>query len=216
VTPKEPPATEVMDRWLDAPDTPEYEDIDLVTTEEHADVSDDDFEDDSRVPGLDEYSRLISNDPGYDWLLDCLRKEAVLERPDTDNMQVIQKRILQAIPKPRHVSRKASARGCTVTYTMDWEPFAFLAAQGYEDPDHEAVAKAITITGLWKDAQALSCQEYLAQTWPSSGPLLMQLIKNLVSIRDAGAKFECEYSLQIYATESGRKVGGTLQSILQT
>lgn len=204
MAPKESPVTEVMDRWLGAPDVREYENIDDVLADEQADISDDDFEDDSRIPGLEEYRRLISSDPGYDWLLDCLRRETILERSVTDNMQAIRNRILQAVPRSRYVSRKASSRGCTVTYKLDWDPFAFLALQDYEDPDREAVAKVITLTGFGRDAQALSCQEYLAQTWPSSGPLLMLLIENLVSNRDVGAKFDCECSLHIHATESRR------------
>ncbi|KAI1872535.1 hypothetical protein JX265_005415 [Neoarthrinium moseri] len=165
VRPKEPPATDVMDRWLNAPDMPEYEDITVDVAEEQVDDSDDGFDDDAQIPGLEEYRKLVSSDPGYDWLL-------------------------------------------TLTFTVDWDPVAFLAAQEYGGPIHEAVAKAITLTGDLRDAQALSCQEYLAQTWPSSGPLLMQLIENLIRNRDTGAEFDCQ-------TPNGTQLSASIvQSVL--
>ena len=46
-------------------------------------------------------------------------------------------------------------------------------------PD-EAVEIAITLTGSSKDAQALTCTQYLCQTWPSAGEYTMRLVKDVL------------------------------------
>jgi len=189
------PLTEVMDRWLVAPVSQEYDVLDDV--ELGAQVStetDDDFQDNTILSGLEEYSSLISSDSGYEWLVSCLRRETIIQRPALDRMEVIRDTILQAIPQSRYISRKSrNPKGCTVAYEVDWDPFAFLAGQEYDDTDHDnIIATAITLTGTEQDAQAATCQEYLAQIWPSSGLLLLQLLQRLVRNGKDGAPVECQ------------------------
>jgi hypothetical protein len=44
----------------------------------------------------------------------------------------------------------------------------------------EVVAKVITLTGSAMDAQALTCEQYLCQTWPSAGEYIIRLVKDVV------------------------------------
>lgn len=194
---KEAPSREILDRWFRASDDEEYEQVPASEVDNHSDVSDNDRErseegEDSDIPELEEYRRFICGDPGYEWLLDCLRREVTLARPAQDIMGDIRHQILQAIPRTHRVSRKKSPEGCKVTYFVDWQPLAFLSEQDYEDQGAEAIAKAITLTGSWQDAQAFSCRDYLTQTWSLTGRQIMRLIQDLLRDCNAGTKVNRE------------------------
>ncbi|KAF2789972.1 hypothetical protein K505DRAFT_340816 [Melanomma pulvis-pyrius CBS 109.77] len=55
----------------------------------------------------------------------------------------------------------------------------------------EVVEKAITLTGSAEDAQAQTCAEYLSQTWPSTGKLIVLLLKDVIS-SGPGQRHTCE------------------------
>ncbi|OJD31221.1 pfs domain protein [Diplodia corticola] len=53
----------------------------------------------------------------------------------------------------------------SVTYVVNWDPITFLRTQGYQDTPGQAMMPAVTLTGDTVDGQALTCAEYLKQTW---------------------------------------------------
>jgi hypothetical protein len=57
-----------------------------------------------------------------------------------------------------------------VTFGIEWDPLAFVKEQEYREKPDEAVEIAITLTGPAKDAQALTCAQYLCQTCRLSKP----------------------------------------------
>ncbi|KAF4988794.1 hypothetical protein FDECE_14918 [Fusarium decemcellulare] len=137
-----------------------------------------------KILHLRKYRELVSNSFGYEWLLRSLEREIMLERAPVDAMQNIRHQILDAIPGSHRISRHRPPRVYTVVYYVGWDIVRFLAEQEYTETDDEALGKAITLTGSVRSAQAMSCQEYLAQTWPLTGPSLLQLIQDLVRKRD--------------------------------
>ncbi len=181
---------EVMNRWLGSKEDFQYEQYDDEHVHERDSDSEDDepFEEDENEElsptGMEEYQKLISKDPGYEWLLDRLRRDILLSPPEQDVMNKIRMEILKSCCSTRRISRKESSQGYKVRFYIDWNPFAFLDEQEYDEPDAQAIANAITLTGSCKDAQALSCREYLTQTWPSTGPCIIQLIQKLLRDRD--------------------------------
>jgi hypothetical protein len=146
----------------------------------------------SNVPEPDEYSRFVCGDVGYEWLLDRLRREMLLSSQGQDAMGCIRDTILQAIPTSHRVSRKVSFQGCTVVYTVDWDPVAFLEEQDYSQPHASAISSAITLTGSIVDAQAISCLGYMKQTWPHTGCHTVGLIQSLLRVGHVG-KASCTW-----------------------
>jgi hypothetical protein len=74
---------------------------------------------------------------------------------------------LQSPPTISHkVSRKKSVEAYKITFEIEWDPLAFIKEQEYREEPGEAIERAITLTGYAKDAQALTCAQYLRQTWP--------------------------------------------------
>jgi hypothetical protein len=133
------------------------------------------------IAGLKDYTRIISNDPGYVWFLDRLRREIMFSKPADCAMESIRDMILGSIPRANRISRKSSVRGVEVVYSVDWSPAVYLDEQDYAEPGSLAFAKAITLTESFTDAQALSCGDYLRQTWPHTGNGVLKLIERLLS-----------------------------------
>ena len=52
--------------------------------------------------------------------------------------------------------------------------------QGYAETVDHAIKDAITITGSLEDAQALTTEQYLMQTWPYSGADIIRLVTKVV------------------------------------
>ena len=73
----------------------------------------------------------------------------------------------------------------SVTLRVDWELRKFLAAEF--DPDND-ISSVLTITGGMPRAQALSCGDYMRQTWPQSGSHTLLALKYALQ---AGTSCKC-------------------------
>lgn len=80
-----------------------------------------------------------------------------------------------------------------MTFRMEWDPLAFIKEQEYSEELDETMETAITLTGSARDAQALTCAQYLRQTWPSAAEHIIRLIKDVVRNRP-GHRQECKCS----------------------
>lgn len=146
--------------------------------EEQAEQAEQDEESD--MPELSVYQSFISNVASYEWLLSSLRRELLLAPAKPNIMEAIRNKILTSLPSSHRLSRRLSAEAYTVTYVVQWNPLDFLDEQGYQEEPGEALKGVITLTGSSEDAQALSCAQYLCQTWPSTGGYILQLIMEIV------------------------------------
>ncbi|KAI1177647.1 hypothetical protein F4777DRAFT_587102 [Nemania sp. FL0916] len=168
-------STEIMTRWLESAEEPDHEDLSNECLEydreyERVDDDKDEMKNESNFPELGDYG----------WLLDRARRELSLSRAEPDIVASIRDTIFQGIPRTRKVSRRNPTQECEVIYKIDWDVMTFLKSQQYEENPSEAIADVITISGCHKDAQALSCRGYLAQTWSSSGLRLLNLLQKLL------------------------------------
>lgn len=170
--PGEAVSNEMLKRFLDNLDThqPLEESVisNTMISDEHEDID---------PTTLREYHAIIINDTGYEWLLRNLRRDLTLSRADPDIMDSMRQNISHAMPTLGQMSRKMSPREVTVVYTLNWEVSAFFRQQKYTVSKAEALAGAITITGTSVDAQALSCQDYLNQTWPYTGLRILKMLQ---------------------------------------
>lgn len=119
----------------------------------------------------------VANSLAKEWILDCLQREAVLERAASSAMRAIQEQILASLPSPELIRRHIPIE---VTFRVGWNLQAFIISQGYSEPAHAVLAKIITLTGSTTDAQAMTAESFLAQTWPSTGTHFLKAIQNLL------------------------------------
>ncbi|KAK2615927.1 hypothetical protein N8I77_002648 [Diaporthe amygdali] len=87
------------------------------------------------------------------------------------------------------VSRDSGPPHCSVLYETDWNPPAFFREQKYHDGDYkyseaEAFSRALTLTGVLDEAEALSCREYICRTWPQSGKAFIHLMEMHLASED--------------------------------
>lgn len=132
------------------------------------------------MPELAEYRECIVGHPAYDWLLSDLQRHC-LHTPSTQEvMAEIGRTILQGLPSQPRFSRRDSALSYKMTYTVDWDLISFLEDQEYNEESFKALPLVITLTGSREAAQALTCSQYLHQTWPSSAGGVLNLLQTLL------------------------------------
>ena len=169
-----------MDQWLESTDKPECRKEHCMMMADEVNVSDLEDGGDLVIPALEKFCDLILNNPGYDWLVSRLQRETRLSMPQQNVMDEIKRHILDAMPATKNLSRKSPPQGCNVKFYVRWDPITFLEEQDYDDDDSKEIGKAVTITGTYTHAQALGCSDYLAQTWPLTGPHTLQLIEDFL------------------------------------
>jgi hypothetical protein len=149
--------------------------------EDILDDGEDNFDEaDHDLPELPAYKEFICKAPAYEWLLQSIRKELLLNVAEANVRANIRQTILDCLPKTHRVSRKESPNIHTATFTVEWDPCSFLQEQEYSESPEEVVERAIAITGSHKDAQATTIVQYLSQTWPTTGIHLLSLTKEVV------------------------------------
>ncbi|XHG05755.1 hypothetical protein AWENTII_008968 [Aspergillus wentii] len=83
----------------------------------------------------------------------------------------------------RGVSSMRSSATIKVVYRIKWDPFQFFQSQGYNEEPADAIVGVITLTGSAEKSQALTCSQYMRQTWPSSGPQVLQLTQDTLRLK---------------------------------
>lgn len=134
----------------------------------------------TNIPEFHAYSDFISKSPAYQWLLENLNRQFLLAPAKPDLIEVIRRKIISSLPPSHKVSRKNASKAYKMIFEVDWDLLAFVKEQEYREEAHQAIGMAIVLTGSDKDAQALTCSQYLCQTWPSTGEQLMWLVKNVL------------------------------------
>lgn len=126
------------------------------------------------------YRNLNFKAPAYEWLLASFCREFHLASAELSSMKAIRRKIIGSLPLPYKISRKKPAPTYKMIFEMEWDPLAFLKEQEYREEPGEAMEMAITLTGSARDAQALTCAQYLRQTWPSSAEQVIRIFKDVV------------------------------------
>ena len=156
-------------------------------------------ESDKDLPELAAYRKFIFNTPAYKWLLGSIRRELLLAPDEPNSQDAIRKRILDSLPSSRTVSRYEYPNIYQTTFMLKWDPMAFLREQEYDQGPDDLMGKIITITGSRKDAQAMTCLQYLHQTWQSYGSYLLQLIEATL-FSELGCAYRCMSLTYLYSS----------------
>ncbi|KAH7067031.1 hypothetical protein BKA63DRAFT_425181 [Paraphoma chrysanthemicola] len=147
---------------------------------------------DAETQALSGYRTLLLQSPPYQWFIQTLQRECRVDAMSPNHMDTVRMRVLEHLPTSRIVSRRRPSESYKVLFRIDWDPVTFLLDQGYEGNLRDVVDIVVTLTGGMDDAQALTCSEYMRQTWPSSGSQILHLIKDVVSC-DRGQHHTCKF-----------------------
>ncbi|CAI6099737.1 unnamed protein product [Clonostachys chloroleuca] len=130
------------------------------------------------------YQDLLSGSEAYKWLLNRLLGEFHLVQTEPNSIQTIREKIATLFPRTQRVSRKETPKSSTAVFDLDWDIHAFFESQAYPNKPEEVLQTVITLTGSFTDAQATTCAQYIHQTWPSTGQIIIELIKGVLGSED--------------------------------
>jgi hypothetical protein len=134
----------------------------------------DDEEDSIDQSELSAYHNIIVESPAYQWLLTNMAKESNLQLGTPQPR--IRQRILDKLPTGT-ISKRRSPDIHEVTFELRWED-AMEEYFRYELPEQRRLSNRsfqsfVVLTGSPREAQGLTLEQYLAQTWPTAGLQLL-------------------------------------------
>jgi hypothetical protein len=119
--------------------------------------------------------------PAYQWLLENARSSALLTERKGTIVEAIAHEIDTTLSSMR-IQKSRCFQIFQASFEMDWDLPSFLRGQEYDTTLEIAVKHAITVIGSSSNAQVLTCENYMCQTWPSSGHNIVRVLqKALVS-----------------------------------
>jgi hypothetical protein len=185
---------DIISRWLKNLDQPESEETPSLSTTDRAGSihdeikestdDDDEFDNDWQNTESNTYRELVTRNSAYEWLLATLQGELLLKAAENDVKDDIKRQIMRSLPSSDIISRKKCPLSNKMTFILYWDPLGFLKNQKYDRESAFAIESALTVTGDAYNAQAVTCGQYLRQTWPTNGEHTLALIKDLVLVKN--------------------------------
>ncbi|PLB44410.1 hypothetical protein P170DRAFT_440709 [Aspergillus steynii IBT 23096] len=130
------------------------------------------------------YSELLEQFPAYRWLVGCVRKILTLGTVGENVMQDVARAISLQFPSSK-VDWALPPTLYDADFVLDWNPRSFLRVQEYAGDPVNIVDHVITLTGSLDNAQALTCVQYMRQTWPESSDCVISLLHKLLEARES-------------------------------
>ena len=143
------------------------------------------------LPEINAYQDLIRKSPAYHWLLGILRREFNTELGSSDSLDYIRSQISAFLPQDTKVSRQIRPVCHYAMFDIDVDLLSFARDQEYGGPS-EYIGKIITISGTDDYTQALTCGQYLEQTWPSTASHVLGIVKLLLE-QSPGTLQSCKF-----------------------
>ena len=140
-------------------------------------------------PRYQEVRSFLLQGPAYDWLLKNCQSSALLIHADSTTMELFSQPIADMLSSMRP-SKSRQAQVYRATFDVDWDLPGFLRQQRYDTTLEIAIERAITLTGSIVNVQALSCLDYMCQTWPSTGNEVVRTLQNALSQQDLSSSSE--------------------------
>jgi hypothetical protein len=138
------------------------------------------------------YHDFILKSWSYKWFVQSLLREAKTTRGTSNMLESVRKSIISELPAAKEVTRKYPSQAFKVTFEVAWDPLAFIQDQKFNVSPQTAVKRAITLIGEDGAAQALTTEEYVAQTWPATGSYTMSLISEMM-VDEGKYTADCKY-----------------------
>ncbi|EGX54367.1 hypothetical protein AOL_s00004g16 [Orbilia oligospora ATCC 24927] len=125
---------------------------------------------------------FILKTPAFEWLVGVLRREIILLTPAElpNYMEITKRSVSECLPSSHRISKNRSAEAFNTIFLTGWKPLIFVNEQEYELKPSEAIERAVILTGSTEDVQALTCVDYLCQTWLSTGKYIIELVKDVI------------------------------------
>jgi hypothetical protein len=127
-------------------------------------------------PRYQEVRSFLLDGPAYQWLLENAQSSALLTERKGTILETVTRKIDATLSSMRTPKSRRS-QVFQANFDIDWDLPNFLRGQEYDTTLEIAIERAITVTGSSSNAQALSCVDYMCQTWPSSGREVVRVLQ---------------------------------------
>lgn len=131
---------------------------------------------------IDAYKDMLKSSASYTKLLSDVQRECTLVPTYPDTLDRIAQELHAMLPISSRVSRSRAPERFSMVFNVDWNPFQTLSELKSER-FKVSIGSLIVLTGSTGMAQALTCAEYLLQTWPISGPPILNLIERMMGLK---------------------------------
>ncbi|KAI9694913.1 MAG: hypothetical protein M1822_000530 [Bathelium mastoideum] len=121
--------------------------------------------------------KFLSGGEEYQWLLENVESSVSLTEKRGTTLDAISHKIDDMLSSMRDPS-SLHFQMFRAEIWMHWDLRGFLEDQEFDATLESAVERAITITGSDRDAQALTCMDYMCQAWPSSGRAVVRALQS--------------------------------------
>jgi len=123
---------------------------------------------DDLLSSFSSHQNFLRQSQEYQWLLGKIRANVMLLQKDRDVMSAISNEINAAFDRLKNKGSQSPAPVYTVSFDIKIGIGPFLDRY-YANDSYRDVGSVITLTGSAVNAQAVTCRQYLQQTWPISG-----------------------------------------------
>ena len=167
-------STQRVRDWLVATtnDSPVDSDIGLPTD------TDDDWSGpvEEHLDDFETYTHLVVSHASFQWLLSKFRNRLRTTEATCENTARIRNDVMSAFPGLNSVRGSTQCSTFCARFLVSWDLEGFLREQTISGSTVASVARIITLSGTVDNARALTCEEYMDQTWPTTGLHLVTLI----------------------------------------
>jgi hypothetical protein len=134
-------------------------------------------------PRYQEVRSFLMESPAYRWLLLTFQSSLYLSERRGTCIENISRSVDEVLNSTKDIggSQPWTFR---VTFNLDWNVLEFLRGQQYDTTLGVAIESAITLTGSAENAQALTCADYMCNTWPSSGHDVLKILQKALDSPD--------------------------------
>lgn len=94
----------------------------------------------------------------------------------------------------------------TIVCHMDWE---VLACRKMEAEDLDDISQLVTFTGTSEQAQAATCVDYMRQTWPKTGNIMMHALQQAIVNRTHDVTIAPQHHVKLLLKDAVDEIGQT-------
>lgn len=141
--------------------------------------------------------KFIISSGAYKELITRLQREIHLIPGELNIMEDIREAIMASHFASRQAGEMILPPNYQATFQLDWNIIEFFKTQDYSKEPHEVFESVITITGSCQDAQAATCAQYIKQTWPITGEIVIGLVKDVLKGMGHAHQRRCPFLINL-------------------
>lgn len=135
--------------------------------------------------GIYQYLHHITESSLFEWLLSSLNQQLHMVNFGEASAK-IRRYILTSLPQSRKISRRSVPESIDAVFHVDLNLDAYMEQKGHIGCPSDVLPQIICLTGSTTDAQATTVVQYMRQTWPETGKIVLEMIQDALQ-RSIGA-----------------------------